>query len=534
MSIQKLTGSGPSSSAKTSIREDWSHSDYIKCESRHIFNKIHSISADSSFVRRVHDLHPSLLLVANLRCGAWYTDPSITSAVSYFKSTDGHTHQWSFSLKRSNLHLIPPILKAGGAIVVDSTRRGKSMPDALSKTIPTWCAVLNEASRRKYGTPAKEGASLEMPRWMIPPTEHDQIEVRIDVFVQALLDSDLEVPKLEKALRPVFVSPQSDLEQVSTSVRRAEKQGLVPIVLVSASRFVHDSADLGLNETERAEAGQSKGEGYVYVQGAGDDHENWARGLTPDFFWKHKDELLASEKDHLEATVNRLVAEESAAGGSNGHWFTPRGPQTVVDGADTPDANVSDGRDVEVGNTGVFIGSRPADHTFTDEECNQYGLILHFTSVHQQPAETTPSELSDKFSSLDLKKPSSGSKIYPLPQTSSKKELLAIRTTFPPAVEFAHTHLTKNDRVLVCCQTGKDLSGSLVVAILTSCFNNQRKLLRTAAERQKHLVEVSKDTTKRRLQWLVTANPRSSPSRAYLLRVNELLLSHRFRPDQKA
>jgi tRNA A64-2'-O-ribosylphosphate transferase len=28
-------------------------------------------------------------------------------------------------------------------VIVDSTRKGKLMPDALLKTIPMWCAVLN-------------------------------------------------------------------------------------------------------------------------------------------------------------------------------------------------------------------------------------------------------------------------------------------------------------------------------------------------------------------------------------------------------
>ena len=75
-------------------------------------------------------------------------------------------HQWDFSMKRANLHLIPLIQphhqqqpqddeasvdQAGsgattgltGCVLIDSTRRGKRYPDALSKTVPIWCAVLN-------------------------------------------------------------------------------------------------------------------------------------------------------------------------------------------------------------------------------------------------------------------------------------------------------------------------------------------------------------------------------------------------------
>jgi tRNA A64-2'-O-ribosylphosphate transferase len=33
-------------------------------------------------------------------------------------------------------------------IIVDSTRKGKRVPDALSKTIPIWCATINNAVRK--------------------------------------------------------------------------------------------------------------------------------------------------------------------------------------------------------------------------------------------------------------------------------------------------------------------------------------------------------------------------------------------------
>ena len=44
----------------------------------------------------------------------------------YFKSTDGHHGQWAFSLRRLNLQLLKVLGEYGGAVVVDSTRRGKS------------------------------------------------------------------------------------------------------------------------------------------------------------------------------------------------------------------------------------------------------------------------------------------------------------------------------------------------------------------------------------------------------------------------
>ncbi|SNX83131.1 related to RIT1 - initiator tRNA phosphoribosyl-transferase [Melanopsichium pennsylvanicum] len=509
------------------MQSEWSHSSHIKHESRHIFNKLHSIASDSTFIRRIHDRYPSLILTCNLRAGGWYTDPDITSDVSYFKSTDGHTHQWSFSLKRSNLHLIPRILCAGGALIVDSTRRGKSMPDALSKTIPIWCTVLNKASRRKYGVPSDEGSALVTPEWMIPPTEHDQIEARIDGFVDSLLNSDLQVPKLDKVLKPMFITPQTDLNTLPISFGTGE---FTPIVLVSASRFVSDSADL--TDGDLKEGGNEGGQGFVYVQGAGDDHENWARGLTPDIFWEHRAELLACRKDNLEALVDRLVAGQRLKGGAGAHWFTPLGLQNCR-GEDS-----ADGReyDTEVGETGICIGSRAADHPFTAEEKIRYNLIIHLTNI----APPADKGLPGKLSSLKLIDSTTRQQIYPVHMAPNKKGLSSIRTAFSPAIALAHSTLTavsfpttQRQKVLVCCQDGKDLSGSLVVAILASCFTDKRELVYDKANLELHRQQLSKDTMRRRLQWLISANPRAAPSRAFLLRVNELLLSQQHRPLQQ-
>lgn len=40
---------------------------------------------------------------------------------------------------------------------------------------------------------------------------------------------------------------------------------------------------------------------FEYVPGAGDDEESWARGLTPQLLWAHKQARLCSEASHLRA-----------------------------------------------------------------------------------------------------------------------------------------------------------------------------------------------------------------------------------------
>lgn len=45
-----------------------------------------------------------------------------------------------------------------------------------------------------------------------------------------------------------------------------------------------------------------------YIQGAADDEEYWARGLTKKLFWEHKDEIL-SDPDTVEDIVDEIVEE---------------------------------------------------------------------------------------------------------------------------------------------------------------------------------------------------------------------------------
>lgn len=95
------------------------------------WNRLHSIVEDSRWVSDVAHHIPHLPLIPNLRCGAWYAPrhllppESQASTYCYFKSTDGHANEWSFSLKRPNLGVLQLIQERGGVIIVDSTRRGK-------------------------------------------------------------------------------------------------------------------------------------------------------------------------------------------------------------------------------------------------------------------------------------------------------------------------------------------------------------------------------------------------------------------------
>lgn len=68
-----------------------------------LYNALRSIYEDSVFVAEIAQLWPELPLLANLRCGLWYS--SRVQDTCYFKSTDGHNNNWSFSTSRLNLHV---------------------------------------------------------------------------------------------------------------------------------------------------------------------------------------------------------------------------------------------------------------------------------------------------------------------------------------------------------------------------------------------------------------------------------------------
>ena len=240
-------------------------------------NRLQSIIHDHYFVKTIHNslLYP---LIPNERCGLWYVPLNDRLDTCYFKSTDGHTNVWSFSLRRLNLHLLPIILEHGGVVIVDSTRRGKLMPDALLKTIPIWCAVLNSII---FG----DGDWLRTPSSMVSESEHYSIEKLIPSFVDTVKQMKLlEGYKLDKPLVPSWYYPGAILNNnLDDSVYN--------ICCVSASKKVdvHKRIDIKTgNDTISCD----------YIQGSADDHELWVpRTLCDgkfgaDVFWSMADDVL--------------------------------------------------------------------------------------------------------------------------------------------------------------------------------------------------------------------------------------------------
>jgi tRNA A64-2'-O-ribosylphosphate transferase len=80
----------------------------LKRSALSIQNRLRSIQHDASFAQLVAEAY-GRPLIANERCGSWYIDPETKHGSAYFKSTDGHSGVWKFSLRRLNLHLLKTI-----------------------------------------------------------------------------------------------------------------------------------------------------------------------------------------------------------------------------------------------------------------------------------------------------------------------------------------------------------------------------------------------------------------------------------------
>ncbi|RJE20571.1 tRNA A64-2'-O-ribosylphosphate transferase [Aspergillus sclerotialis] len=418
-----------------------------------VTNRLHSIESDAQFVQSVAD-HYGLPLVANERCGSWYINPDVKAGSAYFKSTDGHTGQWDFSLRRLNLQVLLIAREHGGCILVDSTRRGKLMPDALSKTIPIWCAVMNRAL-----FPEKtEYHPVRFPPNYLGASEESQIENKIDGFVRSLKDLKLDLDDLRRKLgKPIQVSWANRAYSYPTDQLKGDEYNL--LVLCSASKRVHGA--------EMSEGG--------YIQGAGDDSEGWSHGLTPPVFWANKSILFRTSDEDLPDLIKDLIQKHRNQG---------TGQQAI---RIEPTRN-------------LYISQ-------TDPSINDGGLYDLVIDCNGDPEvlEENPRRLNlgcghSKLGSRDLRK------------------------SLDKVQEFVGSRLASNPSrsLLVTCETGKDLSGGALLAILCLFYTDDGEFTPSQAKR------IDKQFIRQRLAWITSSKHDVNPSRATLQSVNAFVME---RPD---
>ncbi|KAK5681202.1 tRNA A64-2'-O-ribosylphosphate transferase [Elasticomyces elasticus] len=423
----------------------------LKKSNLSITNRLRSIKQDANFVLSVSEVY-NLPLIANERCGSWYIPSDRKTGSAYFKSTDGHFGQWSFSLRRLNLQVLSIVEQHGGCIIVDSTRRGKSMPDALSKTVPIWIAVLNRLLFPEH----PESHALRTPAEVVSQSEHSQIESRFPLFLEGLRDLNVDFDGLRstltKPMRPVWNTPGGTLDASSL----ANSHGCCPIILVTAS-----------NRESAGSHNVSK-----YVQGAADDHESWALGLDPAMFWANMQQLLNTPESELPSLISKLVVEAQAA--TNMRIPTLVRPSTTI-----------------------WI----ADNEAAEQLYRNFDVVVHCSAA---PSNNLASELKTRYVHLACSSGKNGSR-------QLRKELAKLSNL--------RDMLSPVSKVLVTCETGRDVAVGAALATLCSLYSSDGTL------NMHSTVAMSKNLIKHRLSWIMVSMPDASPSRATLQSVNAHLMS---------
>ncbi|KAL2068301.1 hypothetical protein VTL71DRAFT_16399 [Oculimacula yallundae] len=431
----------------------------LKRSTLSIRNRLESIRHDAAFAQRVAEAY-GRPLIANERCGSWYIDPKSKGGSAYFKSTDGHTGVWKFSSRRLNLQVLEVVGKNDGCIIVDSTRRGKRMPDALSKTIPIWCSVLN----RVLFPDDPDTHNLYTPPQVVSESEHAQISGLLPSFAEALRSLKLSLDELrlhiQKPLRPMWVIPESSLEPTSTVFEKFH-----PIICCTVSRRV---------------AGGELSEGG-YIQGAGDDTENWAHGLTPIVFWNNMETLLSADEHEMPEVIEALV-EKAKSTGLGGQLIRPVKPTSVLFVAPT----------------------NSLDSIHAETEACIINLLPKITD--KSTWQTSPTQIDVGLGPHKL-----GSR--------------NLRTSLPFIVEFVKQTLARVEKqaglnIIVSCESGKDLSIGTALALSCLLFYDDGLLLDNASK----AARIDKDFIRSRLGWFSNSMPDANPSRATLQSVNSFLM----------
>lgn len=184
-------------------------------------------------------------------------------------------------------------------------------------------------------------------------------------------------------------------------------------VLCSASKRVHGA--------EISENG--------YIQGAGDDSEHWAHGLTPPVFWAHKSTLLKQTEEDLPELIERLTQE---------HCKQRNDLQATL----------------VVPTRNVYISQ--ADPALA--ESGLYDLII---DCNENPEAT-----------------GENAKRLNLGCTSSKQGGRDLRNHLDKVRTFVSSQLGRDptQTLLVMCESGKDLSAGALLSILCLFHNDSGKL----------------------------------------------------------
>lgn len=252
-----------------------------------------------------------------------------------------------------------------------------------------------------------------------------------------------------------------------------------PIVCCTSSRRVAG--------TEMSESG--------YIQGAGDDTENWAHGLTPSVFWANAARLLATPETGLPRLIRELASEAPA------------------------DATAAAARHLT-----AFLSVS--------------ALPLAANAPTALPAPAAAATQLTVLLLPNVTKPESWTKSPTAIEVGLGKGKIAsrnLRQALPIICAFVQSAATAaategaaqegaSVKVLVACESGRDVSVGVALALACHCFDDRGNVLSSQAACRP---SPTKDFIRTKLGRIVTAMPEANPSRATLQSVNSFLMDWR-------
>lgn len=328
-----------------------------------------------------------------------------------------------------------------------------------------WCSVLN--SLLFPGEPTYH--KLHTPPQVVSQSEHTQISNLLSTFSNTLRELQLPLDELRsrisKPIRPVWVTPDSHLTQ--TGEIYADYH---PLICCTVSRRV---------------AGAEASEGG-YIQGAGDDTENWAHGLTPSVFWANYELLFSTSEYELpdliaSLLIDRLVKAES---GQSDQCIKPT--------------------------SCLFISDLPPAQVETSDTSS--------CTIFLSPISTKISTWQSWATRLDV-----GLGPHKLGSRS-------LRTALPIIIQFTEDFMRRtkgipdsDKRITIVCKNEKDHSIGVALAMLCLLFDDKGSLRDAKIANYK----VDKMFIRRRLNWIATSLPNDNPSRSTLQSVNSFLMDQK-------
>lgn len=391
------------------------------------------------------------------------------------------------------------------------------MPDALSKTIPIWCCVLNRA----LFPDQPEYHNLYVPPNAVSESEKSQMLARIPEGLDGLRSLNLDLASLRaqifKPLRPTWVTQETDLgnhfyhhQQLDATDTGGEEQTIFanfrPVVCCTASKRMTDGEMSGRTG---------------YVQGAGDDTENWAHGLEPPLFWAHATLLLATPESDLPDLIKALVADRKQP--------PPPPLGDITNGSSTLSSSA---RHLT---PHLTVCALPLPSSIGGDTIATWYTIALSSSTPATPPETWVQ--SSTYMAVSLGK---HNKAASRNLRAALAKICSSATQFlqaPAAGGFAPEEEHSQRRILIACDTGgKDLAVGVALALLCWCFEDDEGIVvrRRGEEAREASVEemaeklgFNKTMIKVRLGRIMMVMPEANPNRATLQSINSFLMDWR-------